>query len=254
MGTSLKPIAPRSVGSSWARTELVLPQHSKTSTECLWKRERIFLSSGDTKGQCYVRFSTHALTAAVRHSVESDKTDRFKKIMFPSKSACSQAQKLLYSPASLEMPKRVLQDSKIVVEFKVMKSLSPWNKACRFLNSTETFPSSKSLNPTVILRRGVFFTFVSWWTDCGAHHGPLCLPLCTSWMIWEFGTEPGRFRLHFLLHPKCFEVICQSALHSLHPSKEGPLVLEKNKKKGRHNCGIVITAQNWGGEKTWFCS
>lgn len=84
---------------------------------------------------------------------------QIKKRMFLSKSACSQAQKLLYSLASLEMPKHVLQDGKIVMEFKVMKSLSPWNKACRFLNSTDTFPSIKSYNPTGTLRRGGFFSF-----------------------------------------------------------------------------------------------
>lgn len=79
----------------------------------------------------------------------------------------------------------------------------------------------------------------------------------------EFGTKPGRFRLHFLLHPKCFEVICESALRSLHSSKEGSLVLEKKKtKRRRHNCGveqkgediIVVWLQHRTGVGKKFCS
>lgn len=175
---------------------------------------------------------------------------KINKRVYLSKSAWYQAQKLLYSLAPLEMPKCVLQDSKIVMEFKVMKSLSPWNKACRFLNSTETFPSSKTstqlglpeekvssvLFPSELTVECITVLFVS-----------LYVPV-----EWVEGLA-RRFRLHLLLHPKHFEIICQWALHSLNSSKQGPLVLEKTKTR-RHNCGVVVTAQNWSGEKALFCS
>lgn len=96
------------------------------------------------------------------HSVESDKTDQYKvkRGASLSKSGGAQAQKLLYSIVSLEIPKHILQDRKKNGGIKVMKSVSPWTKASRLPKSVDNFRISKCPNPTATLRRRCFSVFI----------------------------------------------------------------------------------------------